>query len=278
MAGSSVEINNKTNNKNKKKKKKMNKSKNKNTSQDCSSALTSHVTLSQAETTNADPPQSEANSSRPTGLRRHGRSGAGNRLLITNVVNYDNAREVLVQVAFSTLRSVYPSLQQEDIVSAKLIVLSEGEGTAYANTDTHNTDVLNGNKRSQIIVTMVNSEMANNILKAKHKKTSLCTDDLDLSALDQEIVPHVIRTRVFITGFISKQRYQLFARLKVRAKELGFRYVWRDDGGTFLVRWAQGERYFIFNSDQDLLSIVDTHYKGQYTPTTGNNAGRNRQI
>ena len=114
------------------------------------------------------------------------------------------------------------------------------------------------NRPPPFIVCLRTNDIANNVIRAKHKFNLLHTRDLDLSLLDQSDVSSVISSNIYFNEVLTKSKYINFQNLKNTAKKLGFKYAWHRKG-SFLVKCCDGVRSPVFQTTADLDSLASTY-------------------
>ena len=108
--------------------------------------------------------------------------------------------------------------------------------------------------RKRIAVLLSSASLVNMVLLAKTRRTSFCTDDLDLSLLCMVISSRVKPCKIFVNEVLSKEKYRLFCNLRSAAKELGIKYVMHR-GGRFMARARGRDRAHVFESLSDFQAI-----------------------
>lgn len=151
-------------------------------------------------------------------------------------------------ISFAILKALLPSLDQSDIIGARL----------FSNSTVSTTDQHPMTKFPSFIITLKHSELVQMIMRAKKSKNYFTTKDLDLLLFNSEVASALPDTKIFVNELLSPVNQLQYISIKETAKSLGFKYVWHCTG-RFLVRWKGGMRAHEVKSISDLYSIMQTH-------------------
>ena len=174
-------------------------------------------------------------------------SNENTELLVSNFIRAKECN--LTKVAFTVFHALLDTFSLDDIVSCRLTVLKEQQGSSASTSDT---------RPLPFFVRLRSSETVTKILAAKRTFNLLHTSDLDLSLLDPADRQSAFDTKIFINEVLAKQNYKYFISLKPIAKSHGFKYVWHRKG-SFLVKRSDGERTHVFKSAADLAALAATY-------------------
>ena len=153
-------------------------------------------------------------------------------------------------IALSIPKTLIPSLNQSDIVGVRIARPKE-----YLESSQETVP-----KFTSFIITLVNIELTQLIIRAKKACNYFTTKDLNLSFLNSETACALPNRKIFINKVLSPLDQLRYIPIKVTAKSLGFKFVWHC-AGRFLVRRTNGARAHIINSLSD-LHIINNHYYG----------------
>ena len=188
--------------------------------------------------------------------------------------NCDFSQERLLNIAFATLSTVFPSLKRGDIESARVLqpqstgesqgVEEEGLGSRSSTPPLCIAKLSSARLVRDVL--RARCALANNYLTSNKINQDLL--DLDASAC----MPH---RKIFINEMLPYESFQAFKNLSSIAQGLSFKYVWHA-GGRFLVRRRGSERAHVFvtASDQQAIHTAYQHAPKQHLPRTdlSNNA------
>ena len=183
-------------------------------------------------------------------------------ICITNFVNKPHFN--FEKAAFAVINTVLPSTSINDIVSCRPAIKKDREGNSDVGFD----------RPSSLFVKLRSSSLVGDVIRAKQKCNLLHTRDLELSALDQEDASNTLATNIYINEVLNMESFKSFRSLKAIAKSIGFKYVWHRRG-SYLVRWRDGERAYVFTSATD-LSIIAACYKSPDEIATLTNDGETK--
>ena len=119
-------------------------------------------------------------------------------------------------LAFSILKVVLTSLSQSDICGVRL---------ARPKLSTiHDHDSMTD--FPSFIITLINVELVQLIMRAKKQYNYLTTNDINLYNLNPELACSLPNTRIFINEVLSPPDQAQYILIKESDKKLGFRYIW----------------------------------------------------
>ena len=90
--------------------------------------------------------------------------------------------------------------------------------------------------RNAWVVQLADSGLIKDVMYAKHKFTRLCTRDINVTGLRQEVIDNISSSKIFINEMLSKDKFIQFKCLKAVARGLKFKYFWHR-GGRFLAKF-----------------------------------------
>jgi hypothetical protein len=109
----------------------------------------------------------------------------------------------------------------------------------------HRLSSSSGREAPAIIVKFTKRAEADKLLDGRRKKKDLTARHMGLPA----------ENRIFVNLSLCASRRVLLARARVLQRELGWKYVWVDRPGRVKVRRKEGDKFFIINSETDLLAL-----------------------
>ena len=199
------------------------------------------------DTTNGSPVDAQLSS--PLTSTTHITDGILNErreLFIPGFMNLSNDIN-LNCLAFSILKILLPSLSQTDICGVRL---ARPRSPTLYDPD-YMPDF------PSFIVTLINAELVQLIMRAKKQHNYLTTNDINLSHLNPELACSLPNKKIFINEALSPPAQAQYILIKESAKKLGFKYIWHS-AGRFLVRLRGGMRAYEVRSTSDLQTIINT--------------------
>ena len=174
-----------------------------------------------------------------------------------------NSDKNLYSIAFSILRVLLPSLNRSDICRVRF---ARPKAPEFINQN-------NSTKFPSFIITLINSELVQLIIRAKKAHNYLTTKDIDLNFLNSEVASELPNRKIFINEVLSPLDQLQYITIKEIAKSLVFKFVWHC-AGRFLVIKMNDLRAHIVTSVSD-LHVINKSY-GQFSsirspPTASHN-------
>ncbi|XP_022188927.1 uncharacterized protein LOC111047474 [Nilaparvata lugens] len=110
----------------------------------------------------------------------------------------------------------------------------------------HRLKKRNNRPTSGIIVKFVRRTDAEDLLLRRKKKRDLNTNHIGFTG---EAAP------IFINKSLTAKRSKLFAKVKQFQHDAGYKYVWTDFAGRVRIRFREGDRAIVINSEDDLQNL-----------------------
>ena len=167
-------------------------------------------------------------------------------IIISNI--YEGTDKDSSDVIHAILSTILPTIQKNDITSVRLL---RSNGKPKAGSAGKQPTLV----RNAWVVQLADSGLIKDVMYAKHKFTRLCTRDINVTGLRQEVIDNISNSKIFINEMLSKDKFIQFKSLKAVARGLKFKYFWHR-GGRFLAKFRDGVASQLIKTAADLQAIA----------------------
>ena len=157
-------------------------------------------------------------------------------------------------LSLSILRGIVPTINADEISSVRVVRKRNLENSSPTSQYT------------SLIVRLTAIERAKYILRSRKERNYFSTTEIDKSILNEELLSRLPISKILINDVLTSSEYRNYTSLKNMTKNLGFPYVWHNDG-KFLVRWKKNEKAFYFTTVTDLNIIRNIYLDTEHHVT-----------